>query len=113
MKMPRTPTDRQSILDDASAAVNQDRQARHGAPERNFAVIGELWSAYLTRSTGTDTHVSPIDVAAMLALLKIARVAANPQHRDNFVDLAGYAACGGELSATLTDMIEGADGSDL
>jgi hypothetical protein len=36
------------------------------------------------------------DVAAMLALLKIARLQQSPNHRDSWVDLAGYAACGAE-----------------
>lgn len=33
----------------------------------------------------------------MLALLKIARIASGNAKKDNWVDLAGYAACGGEL----------------
>ena len=37
------------------------------------------------------------DVAAMMALLKIARIATGTAKADNWVDLAGYAACGGEL----------------
>jgi hypothetical protein len=35
----------------------------------------------------------------MLGLLKIARLRANPTHRDSWVDLAGYAACGYEVAA--------------
>ena len=37
-------------------------------------------------------------MAIMMALLKIARISKNPQHMDNWVDLAGYAACGGEIA---------------
>ena len=33
----------------------------------------------------------------MLALLKIARIATGHAKEDNWVDLAGYAACGGEI----------------
>ena len=36
----------------------------------------------------------------MMALLKIARASANPEHIDSWIDGAGYMACGGEL-ATL------------
>lgn len=39
----------------------------------------------------------PEDVAAMMALLKIARIASGHAKADNWVDLAGYAACGGEI----------------
>lgn len=41
--------------------------------------------------------ILPEDVAAMLALLKIARIASGHAKADNWVDLAGYAACGGEI----------------
>lgn len=51
-----------------------------------------LWTAY----TGTD--VTPKDVAMMMALLKIARAKAGSKP-DTYVDLAGYAACGAEISA--------------
>lgn len=63
-----------------------------GSPEDNFAVIAALWTAY----TGTD--VTPKDVAMMMALLKIARAKAGSKP-DTYVDLAGYAACGAEISA--------------
>ena len=59
-----------------------------------------LWTHYL----GPDrlqVGISPVDVAAMLALLKIARIASGHGKSDNWVDLAGYAACGGEIQAML------------
>lgn len=42
-------------------------------------------------------HITAKDVAAMMGLLKVARIATgfNP---DSFVDLAGYAACAGEIA---------------
>ena len=55
-------------------------------------MIAALWTAY----TGTD--VTPKDVAMMMALLKIARAKAGSKP-DTYVDLAGYAACGAEISA--------------
>ena len=36
--------------------------------------------------------------AMMMALLKIARIAGGSGTRDSFIDLAGYAACGGECA---------------
>nr|DAU67432.1 MAG TPA: hypothetical protein [Caudoviricetes sp.] len=35
------------------------------------------------------------------ALLKIARIASGHAKSDNWVDLAGYAACGGEIEAEV------------
>lgn len=85
---------RREILERAAEYVLKDRAADHGDLENNFRMIADLWSAYLSiRGIG----VSPHDVAAMMALLKIARIASNPKHTDNWVDLAGYAACGGEV----------------
>ena len=43
--------------------------------------------------------IDPDDAAALLALLKIARIATGHGKSDNWVDLAGYAACGGELQS--------------
>jgi hypothetical protein len=40
----------------------------------------------------------------MLALLKIGRIATGHTKADNYIDLAGYAACAGEIA-----MKEGAD----
>ena len=37
------------------------------------------------------------DVAAMMILLKVARLATSPDKWDNWVDIAGYAALGGEV----------------
>lgn len=37
----------------------------------------------------------------MMCLFKIARIATGHGKADNWVDLAGYAACGGELEADV------------
>jgi putative aminopeptidase FrvX len=42
--------------------------------------------------------ISAVDVAMMMALLKIARIAAGSDKEDSFVDLAGYAACAAEIA---------------
>jgi hypothetical protein len=83
---------RKTVLDEAAKCVLKDRNATHGNPEDSFGRTAKMWSAYL----GSD--VSSADVAALLALLKIARIKETPDHADNWVDLAGYAACGGELA---------------
>lgn len=55
------------------------------------AGIGKLWEAY------TGMRYSAKDVAMMLALLKVARIKTGVKG-DSFVDLAGYAACAGEIA---------------
>lgn len=85
-------TTRSDILNTALTYVTKDRQATHGDPENNFSTIAQLWSAYCNRTFTNE------DVAAMMVLLKVARIKENPSHIDNWVDTAGYAACGGELA---------------
>jgi hypothetical protein len=82
---------REQILDAAKAAVMHDRNADYDTPERNFGMISEMWSAYLGH------QFSPHDVAAMMILVKVARISTSPAKEDHWVDIAGYAACGGEV----------------
>lgn len=89
---------RSTILHAAEAYVTKDRAAEHGDMENNFAVIANLWSAYLGSRFGISASLEPHDVALLMSLLKIARAASNPNHMDNYIDLAGYAACGGECA---------------
>ena len=84
---------RKECLDEAAKCVLQDRQNQYGRPEDCFQLIAELWGSYLRRC------ISAHDVAAMMALLKIARFRHNPGHLDNAVDLAGYAACMAETAS--------------
>jgi hypothetical protein len=84
---------RADILATASEYVTKDRATTHGDAEDNFRRIADLWNAYL----GVD-DITSIDVAVMLALLKVARIKQNPNHTDNWIDIAGYAACGGEIA---------------
>lgn len=88
---------RDAILDKAKQCVSGNREQDYGTPEQNFAAIAELWTSYLFNLDSPG--LSPKDVAAMLALVKIARISSGHAKEDNWVDLAGYAACGGELES--------------
>ena len=91
---------RKEILDTALNCVNGERDRQYGSPENNFEIISKLWNTYLDAAC-YETPIEPKDVAAMLALLKIARIATGAIKEDNWVDLAGYAACGGEIQSRL------------
>lgn len=84
---------RVTILDTAKQCVTVDRAATHGSAEDNFTRIAALWNAYLGQG-----NISATDVAVMLVMLKAARIKQNPNHTDNWIDIAGYAACGGEIA---------------
>lgn len=86
--------ERKEILKTAEKCVCGDREQDYGSPEDNFGRIAQFWNAYLN-----TTQIKSWDVAAMLALLKLARIASGHAKEDNWVDLAGYAACGGEIES--------------
>jgi len=96
---------REEVLDEAMRIVSGDRENTYGGPEDSFNRIAALWNAYLQERGGHLAPLSPVDVAIMMALLKIARLSAAPTHKDSWVDLAGYAACGGEI-ASCNEMSE-------
>jgi hypothetical protein len=85
---------RAAILEEAGKCVNVDRKKTHGPPENSFQKIADLWTAYL----GEGSKISATDVTVMMGLLKVARIRHAPHNKDNWVDIAGYAACGGELA---------------
>ena len=89
---------RADILHAAEKCVCGQRETDYGTPENNFKAIAELWEAYLNKACtrGVNVRVEAKDVAAMMALLKIARIAAGGGKADSWIDLAGYAACGAE-----------------
>lgn len=100
---------RLDTLKAAAECVCGSREDDYGSPEDNFSVIAALWTAY----TGTD--ITPKDVAMMMALLKITRAKAGSKP-DTYIDLAGYAACGAEISerdpkrtASTSDADEGTE----
>ena len=85
---------RKECLEQAAKCVLQNRQDQYGDVEDCFKKIARLWNAYLP----SVVELEPYDVACMMALLKIARIQANPKHGDSWVDLAGYAACGADIA---------------
>lgn len=98
--MPRVRGTRKSILENALSYVTVDRQAEHGALERNFENIAIFWNDW-ARMRGWDVGengILPYDVAIMMDLLKTARIASTPENIDNWEDKAGYSSCGGELA---------------
>lgn len=90
---------RADILHAAEKCVCGQRETEYGTPEDNFETIAELWETYLRRACVDEAggvYIDANDVAMMMALLKIARIAAGGGKADSWIDLAGYAACGAE-----------------
>lgn len=70
----------------AAAAVVRERGKVYGSPMENMARTAQMWSAIL----GHD--VSPVQVAACMVALKLARLAETPDHEDSATDIAGWAS---------------------
>jgi hypothetical protein len=83
---------REHILMQAKRIVEGSRDEDYGTPERNFGRIANLWTNYTGR-VFTET-----DVAVMMILLKVSRIKESPDREDHWIDIAGYAACGAEVS---------------
>lgn len=83
---------REKLLKEALKIVKGARQKNYGTPEDNFQRIANFWTDY------TGIEITPGDVAVMMILMKAARLMNDPSHMDSWVDIAGYAACGGEIN---------------
>lgn len=82
-----------SVLAEASGIIYGDREKTYGHPSKNLDVIADMWNAYMKgRITAENYLLNAKDVAAMMILLKAARLANNQSHRDSVVDICGYAA---------------------
>lgn len=84
-----------NILQEAEKIIYGDREQTYGNPGKNLSNIANLWEMYL-RSKGMWNDdcdgLLADDVALMMVLMKVARLANTPDHRDSLVDICGYAA---------------------
>lgn len=79
-----------SVLQEAHKIIYGDREKTYGHPSKNLKTIASMWNAYMD-SVG-ERKLNAQDVAVMMILLKSARLANDPSHRDSVVDICGYAA---------------------
>lgn len=82
---------RDEILETAKSIINGEREGTYGKAEDSFKTIAVLWSGYLNRD------ISSIDVANLMILMKVARNCTGVYKEDNWIDICGYAALGGEI----------------
>ena len=75
------------ILAEAGMLIGGDRNETHGDYRVEAARIAEMWSAIC------DVDIAPENVPLMMIALKVARASGKGRlNRDDFVDIAGYAA---------------------
>ena len=91
---------REYILREAARIVCGDRNEQYGNPEDSFRAIAEFWETYVRErcvSKGANVCIQAEDVAMMMVLLKVARTICGTK-ADTYIDIAGYAACAGEIA---------------
>ena len=99
---------KEQIASEALGIVNGARREAYGSPELNFHRIARLWTAHMINLglLVPGEFIHPEDVALMIDLMKTARLAESPGHRDSIVDKVGYALCYAEVvlpSVTVED----------
>jgi len=70
-----------------------ERGQEYGSIKSSFTRISIIASSILNKT------ITPYDVAIIQIAVKQARISANPQHMDSYVDLAVYSAIAAELAS--------------
>lgn len=96
---------RVQALDQASALINGDRDKEYGHPKENFDRFRTMVNAYLGKRI--EGGLTATDVSAVLSMLKLSRLAHDPNKLDSWRDLVGYGALGFEMAAL--EAVESAD----
>lgn len=89
---------REETLKKALKIVTGNRNEDYGPPERNLETIADFWTTYLSARMGVPVDVKAHDVAVMNILQKVSRIVQTPEKEDTWTDIAGYAACGAEVT---------------
>lgn len=82
------------VLAEAGMLIGGDRAETHGDYTVEAARIADLWGAIL------DIVIEPETVPLLMVALKLARASGKGRlNRDDFVDMAGYAALGWRVAS--------------
>lgn len=82
----------QKIVDIAKGLVYGDRGEAYGHPAEDYARVALIWSGIL----GVD--ITPVQAIQCMVGIKLSRLSNTPDHRDSWVDIAGYAECGDRIN---------------
>ena len=88
------------MLGEAMNLVAGSRENTHGDKVQNFTKIAQVWNGILAAAgKPTTLPLDAHDVANLMEGMKIARRYLGAFNPDDYVDGAGYAACGFEIRA--------------
>lgn len=84
-------------LEVALELVSGDRNRDYGHPLDNHQRIADFWTVRLRDKLVPGGRIEPHEAAAMMRLVKEARLMETPGHLDSLVDLGGYVSCEYEI----------------
>lgn len=85
--------DHTNVFDAAKTIIYGDREKTYGNPSKNLDTIAEMWTAWLRARGLLASDAASLnfdDVACMMTLLKLARLANDTWHKDSQIDACGY-----------------------
>jgi hypothetical protein len=90
------------LLKEVAETVGGERSRDYGPPSVNLDMrTAQLWATYLrlTHPNGEFAYpnINGVDVCNMMILLKMARIIEDQTVKDNYADIAGYAAAAWEI----------------
>lgn len=92
------------LLHQAAEIVSGARAEQHGDMVLCHSAIATLWNGYLAIRREPGSPLSPLDVAQMMILLKVARAqSGSAGHADHYLDMAGYAGCAAEIAERVRE----------
>lgn len=91
---PKSP--REELLQEAIKAITQQRNNTYGPPTQDFDRSAGVLNALGYQVNGLP--LKPHDIAIIITAVKLSRLMWSPDHKDNWVDVAGYAGCGWECA---------------
>ena len=88
------------MLKEVAEIVGGERSKDYGPPGINLDYrTASLWTLYLELSADgrANDSLNGVDVCNMMILLKMARIMEESTIKDNYADIAGYAAAAWEI----------------
>lgn len=86
-------TKKPTMLQQAEDTINGPRQTDYGDKLTNFSQISMMVQGLLAPKLLPDSRITPEDIAMIMMLVKMSRLAKTPDHYDSILDIAGYAGC--------------------
>lgn len=89
-----------TVLEEAKQLITADRNIAYGDAAVNMKNAAEMVTSYLAQRLRSGKGITAHDMAIIMVISKISRIACGEFKRDNYVDAAGYLAIAAEIGYT-------------